>query len=51
MQVLFRREMNLHQTTFAMGESIAHLNRLWHEGRLHRIQSAEGIFRFHHPPT
>ena len=27
--VMFKRELDLHQTTFAIGESIAHLNALW----------------------
>ncbi|MDE1997342.1 MAG: MBL fold metallo-hydrolase, partial [Burkholderiales bacterium] len=44
--VLFKRELDLHQTTFAMGESIAHLNYLWHRGQLHRHQSHDGTWRF-----
>ncbi len=44
--VLFRRTLDLHQTTFAMGESIAHLNALWHAGRLRRTLDAEGVYRF-----
>jgi glyoxylase-like metal-dependent hydrolase (beta-lactamase superfamily II) len=44
--VLFRRTLDLHQTTFAMGESIAHLNALWIDGRLRRDRGADGIFRF-----
>jgi glyoxylase-like metal-dependent hydrolase (beta-lactamase superfamily II) len=43
--VLFRRPLDVHQTTFAMGESIAHLNALWHEGRLQR-QRDQGVYRF-----
>jgi hypothetical protein len=27
--VLFKRKLDLHQTTFAMGEAIAHLHLLW----------------------
>ncbi len=42
---LFRRELDAHQTMFAMGESIAHLNYLEHAGRLRRMQEA-GVFRF-----
>jgi glyoxylase-like metal-dependent hydrolase (beta-lactamase superfamily II) len=43
--VLFKRPLDLHQTTFAMGESIAHLNLLWLDGRLNRrIES--GVHRF-----
>ena len=44
--VLFNRALDLHQTTFAMGESIAHLNALWFEGRLHRRRGDDGICRF-----
>ena len=44
--VLFRRALDLHQTTFAMGESIAHLNALWLAGRLVRRLCDDGIYRF-----
>ena len=44
--VLFKRALDLHQTTFAMGESIAHLHLLWHDGRLRRCVSDDGIYRF-----
>ena len=44
--VLFRRKLDLHQTTFAMGESIAHLHALWLAGRLARRLGEDGIFRF-----
>ena len=43
---LFRRELDAHQTMFAMGESIAHLNCLEHAGRLRRTLDADGVFRF-----
>ena len=40
---LFRRELDLQQRFFAMGEAIAHLNHLWHAGRLHaRASAADG---------
>ncbi len=32
--------------TFAMGEAIAHLNALWHAGKVQRQQQADGVFRF-----
>ena len=48
--VLFRRPLDLHQTTFAMGESIAHLNALWHEGRLQRL-CEQGVYRFSPTPV
>jgi len=44
--VLFRRKLDLHQTTFAMGESIAHLHALWQRGELRRETGADGVFRF-----
>jgi hypothetical protein len=36
----------MRQTTFAMGEAIAHLHRLWFEERLQRRLGADGICRF-----
>ncbi len=44
--VLFKRPLDLHQTTFAMGESIAHLNALWLAGRLRRRRDEDGVYRF-----
>jgi glyoxylase-like metal-dependent hydrolase (beta-lactamase superfamily II) len=44
--VLFKRALDLHQTTFAMGESVAHLHALWHGGRLRRTLDAAGVWRF-----
>jgi glyoxylase-like metal-dependent hydrolase (beta-lactamase superfamily II) len=44
--VLFKRQLDLHQTTFAMGESVAHVNHLWHLGGLRRTQDAQGVWRF-----
>jgi glyoxylase-like metal-dependent hydrolase (beta-lactamase superfamily II) len=44
--VLFRRELDLQQRFFAMGEAIAHLNRLWHAGRISRSVAAGGSIRF-----
>lgn len=44
--VLFRRTLDLHQTTFAMGEAVAHLNHLWHQGLLQRAHDADGVWRF-----
>jgi glyoxylase-like metal-dependent hydrolase (beta-lactamase superfamily II) len=43
--VLFRRALDVQQRLFAMGEAIAHLNHLWHAGRLERT-SDDGIYRF-----
>lgn len=43
---LFPRDLDTHQTMFAMGEAIAHLNRLEHAGRLQRIEDDRGLIRF-----
>jgi glyoxylase-like metal-dependent hydrolase (beta-lactamase superfamily II) len=47
--VLFRRELDLQQRFFAMGEAIAHLNHLWHVRRLDRRVAADGAIRFAPP--
>jgi glyoxylase-like metal-dependent hydrolase (beta-lactamase superfamily II) len=44
--ILFRRALDTHQTFFAMGESIAHLNYLRLQGKLLRSQDADGVYRF-----
>ena len=44
--VLFTRALDLHQMTFAMGEAVAHLHRLWFAGQLQRSQTARGVYRF-----
>ena len=44
--VLFKRTLDLHQTTFALGESVAHLHALWHDGMLVRQRDADGVLRF-----
>ncbi len=44
--VLFQRPLDLHQTTFAMGEAVAHLHTLWHAGKLRRFRDGEGVWRF-----
>jgi glyoxylase-like metal-dependent hydrolase (beta-lactamase superfamily II) len=49
--VLFRRELDLQQRYFAMGEAIAHLNRLWHRRRVVRTVAADGSVRFGPPAT
>ncbi len=45
--VMFKRALDLHQTTFAMGEAVAHLHALWFEGSLRRVLCEDGIYRFH----
>lgn len=44
--VLFKRKLDLHQLTFAMGEALAHLHALFHEGKLFRRTGEDGIVRF-----
>jgi glyoxylase-like metal-dependent hydrolase (beta-lactamase superfamily II) len=44
--LIFKRALDVHQTTFAMGEAVAHLNLLWLDGRLSREQDAAGTYRF-----
>jgi glyoxylase-like metal-dependent hydrolase (beta-lactamase superfamily II) len=44
--VLFRRELDIQQRYFAMGEAIAHLNFLWHEGKVERRVEADRAIRF-----
>ncbi len=44
--VLFRRQLDLHQTTFAMGEAVAHLHALAGAGKLRGHLDADGIRRF-----
>ncbi|VFR85012.1 SoxH protein, homolog [plant metagenome] len=50
--VLFKRKLDLHQLTFAMGEALAHLQALFHEGRLVRETGSDGIVRYRvRPPA
>jgi len=44
--VLFRRELDIQQRYFAMGEAIAHLNFLWQAGKAQRGVEADGAIRF-----
>ncbi len=44
--IMFRRPLDLHQKTFAMGEAVAHLHALWFEGKLVRELGVDGIYRF-----
>jgi len=46
LELLFKRKLDLHQTTFAMGESVAHLHALWLAGQLTRRLDEDGIYRF-----
>ena len=47
LDLLFRRELDLQQRFFAMGEAIAHLNHLWRRGRVARTVAGNGRILFH----
>jgi glyoxylase-like metal-dependent hydrolase (beta-lactamase superfamily II) len=44
--LLFKRPLDLHQTTFAMGEAVAHLHALLGRGQLRRGRGGDGVWRF-----
>ena len=44
--IMFKRPLDLHQKTFAMGEAVAHMHKLWFEGRLRRTLGTDGVYRF-----
>lgn len=44
--VLFPRPLDTHQTMFALGEAIAHLNHLVANERLRRLEGSDGVIRF-----
>ena len=46
MPIMFRRQFDTHQSTFAMGESLAHLHSLWYAGLVRRELGADGVIRF-----
>jgi glyoxylase-like metal-dependent hydrolase (beta-lactamase superfamily II) len=46
LKVIFKRPLDFHQTTFAIGESVAHLHALWFAGKMSRTKDAQGVWRF-----
>ena len=44
--VMFKRQLDLHQLTFAMGEALAHLHALFFDGLLERSVGTDGVIRF-----
>ncbi|HBT33746.1 MAG TPA: Zn-dependent hydrolase, partial [Pusillimonas sp.] len=44
--IMFQRELDAHQLTFAMGEALAHLHALWYEGKLKREVGSDDLIRF-----
>ena len=45
--LMFRRPLDAHTLTFALGEALAHLHKLWRDGLLLRVIGVDGIIRFH----
>jgi glyoxylase-like metal-dependent hydrolase (beta-lactamase superfamily II) len=45
--IMFKRALDTHQLTFALGEALAHLHFLWRVGVLQRSIAADGLVRFH----
>ena len=43
---MFRRPLDAHQLTFALGEALAHLHLLWQNGQLCRQSDVDGTIRF-----
>jgi glyoxylase-like metal-dependent hydrolase (beta-lactamase superfamily II) len=46
LRVLFKRELDAHQTAFAIGEAIAHLHLLWNRGEVVRLADEHAAIRF-----
>ena len=44
--MMFRRPLDAHQLTFAIGEALAHLHKLWFDGVLQRHLGDDGVIRF-----
>lgn len=44
--VMFRRPLDAHQLSFALGEALAHLHQLWRAGRLRRTLGTDSVIRF-----
>jgi glyoxylase-like metal-dependent hydrolase (beta-lactamase superfamily II) len=44
--LMFKRPLDTHQLSFALGEALGHLHQLWYAGKLRRILGEDGIYRF-----
>jgi glyoxylase-like metal-dependent hydrolase (beta-lactamase superfamily II) len=44
--LMFRRPLDSHQMSFALGEALAHLHKLWFDGALARRLDVDGVIRF-----
>jgi hypothetical protein len=49
--IMFRRPLDAHQFSFALGEALAHLHKLWLDRVLQRSLDADGILRFRVMPA
>jgi len=45
--IMFTRKLDAHQLSFALGEALAHLHKLWLDGLLQRAEHSDGVVRFH----
>jgi hypothetical protein len=43
---MFKRQLDAHQLSFALGEALAHLHKLHRDGRLRRLTGADRVVRF-----
>jgi glyoxylase-like metal-dependent hydrolase (beta-lactamase superfamily II) len=44
--LMFRRQLDAHQLSFAVGEALAHLHMLWYAGILKRVTVQDSVIRF-----
>jgi len=44
--VMFKRELDMHQTTFALGEAVAHVHALLAAGQLKEVRRGDGVLRY-----
>ncbi len=44
--VMFKRELDMHQTTFALGEAVAHVHALQATGQLKEVRRSDGVLRY-----
>jgi hypothetical protein len=44
--IMFRRPLDTHQISFALGEALGHLHALWYAGELTRQTDDQQVIRF-----
>jgi len=44
--VMFKRALDMHQTTFALGEAVAHVHALLSAGQLREVRRSDGVLRY-----